>query len=76
MIASVFLTPLLYFAAVLSLPATFKLGEAVFSNEMREPWHAFICTASGLWAGLVIGYFTEYMTSHSYGPVREVANSC
>lgn len=30
----------------------------------------------GLWAGFIIGYFTEYMTSHSYEPVREVANSC
>merc|ERR1712227_728542 len=30
----------------------------------------------GLWAGLVIGYITEYMTSHSYKPVREVVKSC
>ena len=30
----------------------------------------------GLWAGLAIGYITEYMTSHSYTPVREVAQSC
>lgn len=30
----------------------------------------------GLWSGLLIGYFTEYMTSHSYSPVREVAKSC
>jgi inorganic pyrophosphatase len=29
-----------------------------------------------VWAGLIIGYFTEYMTSHSYEPVREVARSC
>lgn len=29
-----------------------------------------------VWAGLLIGYFTEYMTSHSYEPVREVARSC
>jgi inorganic pyrophosphatase len=30
----------------------------------------------GLWAGLAIGYFTEYMTSHTYEPVREVARAC
>jgi inorganic pyrophosphatase len=30
----------------------------------------------GLWAGMIIGYVTEYMTSHTYTPVREVANSC
>jgi len=30
----------------------------------------------GLVSGLIIGLFTEYYTSHSYGPVRELANSC
>lgn len=35
-----------------------------------------MCTLVGLWAGLAIGYITEYMTSHSYSPVRDVANSC
>jgi inorganic pyrophosphatase len=30
----------------------------------------------GVWAGLLIGYFTEFMTSHSYSPVREVAHAC
>ena len=30
----------------------------------------------GLWAGLFIGMITEYYTSHAYGPVREVSESC
>merc|ERR1711920_613379 len=29
----------------------------------------------GLWSGLIIGYTTEYFTSHSYSPVRNIANS-
>jgi K(+)-stimulated pyrophosphate-energized sodium pump len=29
----------------------------------------------GLWAGLIIGYVTEYYTSHSYGPVRSIADA-
>jgi K(+)-stimulated pyrophosphate-energized sodium pump len=29
----------------------------------------------GLWSGLLIGYVTEYYTSHAYNPVREVAKS-
>merc|ERR1712183_641730 len=36
------------------------------------------CTISvslGLWSGLVIGYITEYYTSHSYIPVREIAET-
>ncbi|MFK7871542.1 MAG: V-type H(+)-translocating pyrophosphatase [Oligoflexales bacterium] len=30
---------------------------------------------AGLWGGLIIGYTTEYYTSHSYAPVREVADA-
>merc|ERR1712183_1130716 len=36
------------------------------------------CTISvslGLWSGLVIGYVTEYYTSHSYIPVREISET-
>lgn len=45
-------------------------------GKTKHNYEAFICTIVGLWAGLAIGYITEYMTSHSYSPVREVANSC
>jgi Na+/H+-translocating membrane pyrophosphatase len=27
-------------------------------------------------SGMIIGGFTEYMTSHSYAPVRQLAESC
>jgi H+-translocating diphosphatase len=37
---------------------------------------AFISIICGLWSGLIIGYFTEYMTSHSHYPVRELASVC
>jgi len=30
----------------------------------------------GLWSGLFIGLSTEYYTSHSYGPTRELARAC
>jgi H(+)-translocating pyrophosphatase len=29
----------------------------------------------GLWSGLLIGYITEYYTSHAYKPVRSIANA-
>ena len=29
----------------------------------------------GLWSGLTIGYVTQYYTSHSYMPVREIAET-
>lgn len=40
------------------------------------PWDAFVCIVVGLWAGCIIGFVTEYYTSHSYSPTREVAYSC
>lgn len=39
-------------------------------------WHIYMCVMCGLWSGLLIGFITEYYTSHSYTPVREVANAC
>lgn len=30
----------------------------------------------GLVSGMVIAAFTEYVTSHAYGPVRELADIC
>lgn len=39
-------------------------------------WNIYVCSLSGLWAGLGIGYITEYMTSHRYQPVRDVVQSC
>jgi inorganic pyrophosphatase len=39
-------------------------------------WYAFICAALGLWSGLIIGYFTEYMTSNTYAPVQKLSQSC
>merc|ERR1711935_158229 len=39
-------------------------------------WDTFLCVACGLFGGCMIGFITEYYTSHSYGPVRDVAYSC
>jgi inorganic pyrophosphatase len=30
----------------------------------------------GLVSGMIIAAFTEYITSHAYGPVRELAETC
>ena len=42
-------------------------------NSSSTNLYAFLCIMCGLWSGLIIGLFTEYMTSHSYKPVREIA---
>merc|ERR1719243_21903 len=33
------------------------------------------CILAGLWSGLVIGVVTEYYTSHTYRPTREISES-
>lgn len=34
--------------------------------EKRNGRHLFFCVAIGLWAGLAIGFTTEYFTSNAY----------
>jgi inorganic pyrophosphatase len=68
------------------MPQEFYLGPKSFASACVEgvntskcvtmgPMSAFCCIAAGLWGGLIIGFVTEYYTSHSYNPVREVARS-
>merc|ERR1719162_2161106 len=45
-------------------------------TDVVTRWDAFLCVACGLFGGCMIGFITEYYTSHSYGPVRDVAYSC
>lgn len=73
-ISTVILTPVLYAVAVVGLPEVFHMDGSQFSENY--PIHAWACTVSGLWGGLIIGWFTEIMTSHSYAPVREIADAC
>merc|ERR1719377_45213 len=37
--------------------------------------HCALSVGLGLWSGLFIGLVTEYYTSHSYRPVREIAET-
>mmetsp|Transcript_13687 Transcript_13687/g.34364 ORF Transcript_13687/g.34364 Transcript_13687/m.34364 type:complete len:731 (-) Transcript_13687:72-2264(-) len=71
-ISTVLQTPAVVALAYYVLPARFALDET-FDNVTPEK-----CIASvllGLWSGLVIGYATEYYTSHTYRPVREISET-
>lgn len=58
-----------------ALPAKFTLFDFGEEKQVKN-WHLFFCVAIGLWAGLAIGFTTEYFTSNAYSPVRDVADSC
>lgn len=69
--------PAIYFASRWLLPETFVLHSCVGDKKFHlHPWEAFLCVIMGAIGGLIIGLVTEYYTSHSYKPVREVAMSC
>merc|ERR1712183_441797 len=58
-------------------PASFELHSTVGDKILNlTPVMATMCVAMGAVGGLTIGLITEYYTSHSYGPVRELAGSC
>nr|CAD1831872.1 unnamed protein product [Ananas comosus var. bracteatus] len=59
----------------LALPSSFTIFNFGAQKTVKN-WELFFCVAIGLWAGLVIGFVTEYYTSNAYSPVQDVADSC
>jgi len=71
-ISTVLMTPVVLALSYYCLPAQFSMGKE------HPAVHWSYCALSvllGLWSGLIIGYVTEYYTSHSYSPVREIAET-
>jgi H+-translocating diphosphatase len=74
---TVVMIPAIYYTAIFFLPEHFAMKRTVGMEELTlSPLKATLCVISGAIGGLIIGLVTEYYTSHSYAPVREVANSC
>lgn len=48
----------------------FQLGSMTVTNN-----GVLISVLAGLWSGLLIGFVTEYYTSHAYKPVRKIAQA-
>merc|ERR1712151_1147242 len=57
------------------LPDNFQLpkGDGTLIDVTNS--ECIVSILMGLWAGLFIGLITEYYTSHSYAPVREIAHA-
>eukprot|EP00662_Eupelagonemidae_sp_cell21_P019384 gene19384-21805_t len=70
-VSAVLMTAVIYPVAHYFLPATFHL-----ENHLHAGCDIGREGVAGLWAGCFIGFITEYYTSHSYQPVRDVAASC
>ncbi len=63
-----------YTAAILSAVAALPLTYFSFRNiEGVHWWGVYIAIAAGLVAGCLIGFFTEFFTSESYRPTRDLA---
>lgn len=74
---TVLMIPAIYIASNMFLPSEFSLQSTVGTKVFSlHPWEAWLCVCMGAVGGLIIGLVTEYYTSHSYAPVREVAHSC
>lgn len=57
------------------LPETFYM-EGVSKNLTATRGGAVMCVIAGTIGGLIIGLTTEYYTSFSYAPVKEVSEAC
>lgn len=78
---TVFITIAVYFISSWSLGEDYYVPTTTGTDEKPvfihgSPIKAAACVWAGLWAGCMIGFITEYYTSHSYKPTREVAQSC
>lgn len=77
-LSTVLLMGVVYLAAYLSYPEKFVLINEVEAVEFKDlgAWTPYLCSAMGLVSGMIIAAFTEFVTSHSYAPVRELAETC
>lgn len=76
LISTIILLGVIFGAAFITYPPNFEVrtkGKIYSELTIVIPYIASIC---GLVSGLIIAVFTEYVTSHSYGPVKELADSC
>ncbi|CAM6122187.1 unnamed protein product [Calypogeia fissa] len=75
-ISTILATGAIILMSYLALPSEIKI-KVVGQPDLDATWWSIaVAVCSGLWAGLIIGFVTEYFTSNTYTPVREVANAC
>ena len=69
-VSTILMTVAMFFVTKYAMVSEFVLGnQTITSNDVM------ISLFAGLWSGLLIGLVTEFYTSHSYKPVREVSQA-
>lgn len=78
--STILLLGITYVVTVFSFPSTsvlVKIDSPLSISITRfDRWVPYLCSILGLVSGMIIAAFTEYVTSHAYGPVRELASTC
>ncbi|KAF4399749.1 hypothetical protein G4B88_022832 [Cannabis sativa] len=74
-ISTVLMTVAIAIVSWIALPTSFTIFN-FGTQKVVKNWQLFLCVGVGLWAGLIIGFVTEYYTSNAYSPVQDVADSC
>jgi len=77
-ISTLLLTPTIIVLSIYGLPAsfTFVSGDANSLVLESHNWSIMACALVGLYAGLTIGFFTDYYTSNAHEPTQYLAESC
>jgi H(+)-translocating pyrophosphatase len=70
LISTLLMAVVMFFVTRFVMVESFVMGEQTVTNN-----HILYSLYCGLFGGLIIGYVTEYYTSHAYNPVRQVANA-
>jgi inorganic pyrophosphatase len=74
---TILMIPAVFLSAAAFLPEKFSINATVGDAIINlTPDEAAICVCMGAVGGLTIGLITEYYTSSTYKPVRELAHSC
>ncbi len=71
-ISTVLLTPAIVTVCLCFLPSTINFENLKDSSNI----YVMICALCGLWAGLIIGYLTDYFTSNAHAPCQRLALAC
>lgn len=76
-LSTVLLIFFIYLVAYLTYPQKFYLIDPTVAKPTElGVWTPYLCSVLGLVSGMIIAAFTQYVTSHSYGPVRQLADTC